>query len=35
MVARGEVGVEQKNNFIIENCFIKQHVTVYSQKGLT
>ena len=34
MVARGKVGVKQKNNFIIENCFIKQHVTVLFSKRI-
>ena len=28
MVARGKVGVRQNNNLILENSFIKQHVTV-------
>ena len=35
MVERGKVGVKQKNNFIVENCFIKQHVTVFCHKTST
>ena len=34
MVETGKVGVKQKNNFIVENCFIKQHVTVLFSKRI-